>query len=154
MKKYILRVCAIALLVIAAVGCKSVDDIKVTSCSLVSLSPKGLRSADVVLAVGIDNPIMAFNITDLQGTVRVGEKTAATFSVDSVAVEAKTSKTYEIPFTAALDKSMTLMNAMSMISGNNLSDLKMDVSARISTKKGLGKTVSFNDIAIAELLNL
>ena len=154
LRKHVLCFCAIAILLFTAAGCKKVDAPKVTSCSLLSLNLNGTRSADVVLSVGVDNQRMAFTLTDIQGTVRVGEKTAATFSADSISVDAKSSKVYEIPLTATLDKSITLMNAMSLMSGKDPSDIKMDVTARVSTKRGLGKTLTFNDIAIGELLDL
>ena len=58
-------------------GVSKIKDIKVTSCGVENYSLKGLRSLDAVLAIGIDNPAMAFTVTGLSGILKyMGEEVA------------------------------------------------------------------------------
>ena len=64
-------------------GISKIKDIKVTSCGVESYSLKGLRSIDAVLAIGIDNPAMAFTVTDLSGILKYNGEDVAFYTADT-----------------------------------------------------------------------
>ncbi len=145
----------VALLVSAVLsgcsGLSKVKDIKVTSCGLESYSLKGLRSIDAVLAVGIDNPALAFNVTDVSGTVKYNGEDFATYTADSISVEKKCSKVYDLPCTATLSEGVSLMRLMQIAKKGNLEGFTTDVTATVKLKSGAGKTFRFKNIDLNKL---
>lgn len=132
-------------------GLSKVKDIKVTSCGLESYSLKGLRSIDAVLAVGIDNPTFAFTIMDVSGTVKYNGEDFATYTADTVSVEKKCSKVYDLPCTATLNDGISLMKLMQIAKKGTLEGFTTDVSATVKLKSGAGKTFRFKNIDLNKL---
>lgn len=58
-----------ALLTLCLTSCGKINEIGITSTSIVSLSPVGLRGMNGVFAVGIHNPTFSFTIRNVQGVV-------------------------------------------------------------------------------------
>jgi len=123
----------------------------VTSCGLESYSLKGLRSIDAVLAVGIDNPALAFNVTDVSGIVKYNGEDFATYTADSISVEKKCSKVYDLPCTATLSDGVSLMRLMQIAKKGNLEGFTTDVTATVKLKSGAGKTFRFKNIDLNKL---
>ena len=124
-------------------GLSKVKDIKVTSCGLESYSLKGLRSVDAVLAVGIDNPTFAFKVMDVSGTVKYNGEDFATYTADTVSVEKKCSKVYDLPCSATLSDGVSLKQLMQIAKKGNLEGFTTDVTATVKLKSGAGKTFKF-----------
>lgn len=132
-------------------GLSKVKDIKVTSCGLESYSLKGLRSVDAVLAVGIDNPTFAFKVMDVSGTVKYNGEDFATYTADTVSVEKKCSKVYDLPCSATLSDGVSLNQLMQIAKKGNLEGFTTDVTATVKLKSGAGKTFKFKNIDLNEL---
>ena len=132
-------------------GLSKVKDIKVTSCGLESYSLKGLRSVDAVLAVGIDNPTFAFKVMDVSGTVKYNGEDFATYTADTVSVEKKCSKVYDLPCSATLSDGVSLKQLMQIAKEGNLEGFTTDVTATVKLKSGAGKTFKFKNIDLNEL---
>lgn len=132
-------------------GLSKVKDIKVTSCGLESYSLKGLRSVDAVLAVGIDNPTFAFKVMDVSGTVKYNGEDFATYTADTVSVEKKCSKVYDLPCSATLSDGVSLKQLMQIAKKGNLEGFTTDVTATVKLKSGAGKTFKFKNIDLNEL---
>lgn len=132
-------------------GLSKVKDIKVTSCGLESYSLKGLRSVDAVLAVGIDNPTFAFTVMDVSGTVKYNGEDFATYTADTVSVEKKCSKVYDLPCTATLNDGISLMKLMQIVKKGSLEGFTTDVTATVKLKSGAGKTFRFKNIDLNKL---
>ncbi len=132
-------------------GLSKVKDIKVTSCGLESYSLKGLRSVDAVLAVGIDNPTFAFKVTDVSGTLKYNGEDFATYTADSVSVDKKCSKVYDLPCSATLSEGVSLKRLMQIAKKGSLEGFTTDVTATVRLKNGAGKTFRFKNIDLNEL---
>lgn len=132
-------------------GLSKVKDIKVTSCGLESYSLKGLRSVDAVLAVGIDNPTFAFKVMDVSGIVKYNGEDFATYTADTVSVEKKCSKVYDLPCSATLSDGVSLKQLMQIAKKGNLEGFTTDVTATVKLKSGAGKTFKFKNIDLNEL---
>lgn len=150
--KRILYCAAMALVMLASTGCASVKDIAITSCAVEALSPRGLKAVDAVLALGIDNPVFGFKITWLDGVIRNGERTFATFNAEDISVDRRSVKIYSVPCTGALDKSVSLMELLRLASSRDFSSYVMDVDVHVKLRWGPGTTLHFKDMSISEMM--
>lgn len=132
-------------------GLSKVKDIKVTSCGLESYTLKGLRSIDAVLAVGIDNPTFAFTVMDVSGTVKYNGEDFATYTADTISVDKKCTKVYDLPCTATLSDGVSLMKMMQIVKKGNLEGFTTDVTATVKLKSGAGTTFRLKDIDLSKM---
>lgn len=132
-------------------GLRKVKDIKVTSCGLESYSLKGLRSIDAVLAVGIDNPTFAFKVMDVSGIVKYNGEDFASYTADTISVDKKCSKVYDLPCTATLSDGVSLMKLMQIVKNGSLEGFTTDVTATVKLKSGAGTTLKFKNIDLNKM---
>ena len=132
-------------------GLSKVKDIKVTSCGLESYTLKGLRSIDAVLAVGIDNPTFAFTVMDVSGTVKYNGEDFATYTADTISVDKKCTKVYDLPCTATLSDGVSLIKMMQIVKKGNLEGFTTDVTATVKLKSGAGTTFRLKDIDLSKM---
>jgi hypothetical protein len=140
-----------ACVALAGCGVSKVKDIKMTSCGLESYSLKGLRGIDAVLAVGIDNPTFAFKIMDVSGVVKYNGEDFATYTADSLCVDKKCVKVYELPCTATLNDGVSLSRLLQIAKKGSLEGFTTDVDATVKLKSGAGATLHFKDIDLKEM---
>ena len=150
--KRILCSVALTLALMASTGCASVKDIAITSCAVEALSPRGLKAVDAVLALGIDNPVFGFKITWLDGVIRSGDRTFATFNAEDISVDRRSVKVYSVPCTGALDKSVSLMELLKLAASRDFSSYVMDVDVHVKLRWGPGTTLHFKDMSISEMM--
>ena len=151
--KSIISIFASVLLLAMIPSCSKVKDIKITSVGLESFSPKGFRSADAVLAIGIDNPAMGFIITKVNGMLKYNGEDFATYSADSLSVDKKSVKVYDLPCSAELSESVGLRQVMALLKNGSLEGFTTDVEAHVTLKNGVGKTFKFKDLDLNKLSN-
>jgi hypothetical protein len=149
-KNIILTFASVILLAIMP-SCSKMKDIKITSVGLESLSPKGFRAADAVLSLGIDNPSMAFTITKVNGLLKYNGEDFATYSADSLAVDKKCEKVYDLPCSAVISENVGLRQVMNLITSGSLEGFTTDVEAHVTLKNGIGKTFTFKDLDLNKI---
>jgi len=132
-------------------GLSKMKDIKVTSCALESYSLNGLRSIDAVLAVGIDNPTFAFKVMDVSGIVKYNGEDFASYTADTISVDKKCSKVYDLPCTATLSDGVSLMKLMQIVKNGSLEGFTTDVTATVKLKSGAGATLKFKNIDLNKM---
>ena len=146
-----------AVVVLVSPGCSSlrkVKDIKVTSCALESYSMNGLRSLDAVLALGIDNPAMPFTVTSLDGIIKYkGEDFATYTTTQTVGVDGRCVKVYDVPCTATLSEGVRMANLLSIIRKGSMEGFTTDLSAKVKLRNGAGKTLKFKNLDIQEMIS-
>ena len=143
-----------ALLAIAILtpGCNKFKEIEVTSCEISSLTPKGFRSVDAVLSVGVHNPAPSFTLSDVTGCVRNGELTIATFSGGPVSVEKKSDQVYELPCTLMLEEGLSLFEVLNLFKTMDFTGYVVDVSGDVTLSGGLKKKLEYKDIPLDSLV--
>ena len=77
-------------LLLGLTGCKDIRDIRVTSVEVESLSPRGFKSVDVFLKVGVDNPAKQVKISEIDGSVKHSGKVIGKLAMDSFILGART----------------------------------------------------------------
>lgn len=138
---------------IAAVACGNVKDIAVSSCDVVSITPNGLKSVDVVLALGIHNPTVAFTLSDVEGVVYNDSHELATFGGGPLSVAKKSDDVYELACTASLTDQLSLFEVLNLVRSRNFDGYKIDVSGNVTLANGLKKTLRFKELEITDLMD-
>jgi len=127
-------------------------DIKVTSATLESLQPEGLRNFNAVIGLGISNPAPAFNILHLQAEILKDTLEIAHGSAENIAVDGKTERVYSIPVKGGISDGVSLLKLSRMLRNFNPDEYTVDVHARASIA-GVGKNLEFTGIPLSKLLN-
>ena len=88
MKRLFLLVTA-ALVLFLAAGCSTEKGLNVTSCSVASVTPNGLRALKAVLKVGIVNPMSNLTISRIDGVINDSGREIANFTTGKIRVARK-----------------------------------------------------------------
>lgn len=153
MKKLLrLLIPAIAALCLCACG-KSFQDIKVTSCDLESLSPRGLSSMDAVVNVGVDNPTVQVTLTNLAAVIKMEGIPCLHVTADDLTLTPKTEQIYTILLHGTLDESFNPLQLLGLLAEPDLDVLTLDVSFRGTLRSGIGKDFEYTDIPLKDLLS-
>ena len=153
MKKLLrLLIPALAALCLCSCG-KSFQDIKVTSCDLESLSPRGLSAIDAVVNVGVDNPTVQVTLTNLAAVVKMDGVPCLHVTADDLTLAPKSEQVYSLLLHGALDELFNPLQLLTLLAEPNLDALTLDVSFRGKLRSGLGKDFEYTDIALKDLLS-
>ena len=143
---------ALAALCLCACG-KSFQDIRVTSCELVSLSPLGLSAVDVEINVGVDNPTVQVALSQLRAVVKMDGTPCLNVTADDVTLAAKTENIYPLLLHGTLAEDFNPFLLLGLLGRDDYSALTVDVYFHGALKSGLGKDFEYKDIALKDLLS-
>ena len=144
-----------AVLTFSLAGCSSLEkiqNIRMTSWAVESVSPVGLRGLTAELAVGIENPAMQFTLEDIEGVLFYKGKEFIVYSADPVTVRRKSAAVYPLNCAAHLGGEFSLLGALSLLRDYDLADFTTDIHARVRLRGGASKAFTFKDIPIKELM--
>ena len=144
---------ALALFALLVCGCADLKDIKVTSCSVKSVMPSGLRSIQGSLALGIDDPSIGFTLSGIEGIVKYNDRVVGNFSGGPVSVDGHSSQVYDMNCTATLSKDVSLAELFAWAANKNFDGFTTDFSAKVRVLGGIGKTLKFKDVPLKKLLD-
>jgi hypothetical protein len=149
-----LRIIIIVLFAFALAGCTaSVEDIKVTSFRVVSVVPQGVSNIVALVEIGIHNPTIGFEVTDMQAVAKLDGEQAVQFSADQLIVDGKKDKVYTLPLKGRIVDGFNPFKLLTLFSnGMDLRGVTADVSARAALRGGIGKNIELKDIKIADLI--
>ena len=99
-------------LLLGLTGCKDIRDIRVTSVEVESLSPRGFKSVDVFLKVGVDNPAKQVKISEIDGSVKHSGKVIGKLAMDPVILVARSTEKYNFKATVSLAEGAGLKELM------------------------------------------
>ncbi|MBO4565964.1 MAG: hypothetical protein J5695_01915 [Bacteroidales bacterium] len=134
--------------------CKSFQDIRLTSCDLVELSPRGLSSIDATIEVGVDNPTVQVTLTGMDATLKMDGSPCLHLTADDVTLEPRTEKVYSILIHGAIDGNFNPLQLLLLLNQPNfLEPMTADVRFRGVLKSGLGKDFEYTDIPLKDLLD-
>lgn len=136
-------------LALTGCGVSKVKDIFVNSVSLKYLAPTSSRSMDAVLLLEIDNPSITVTLSDIDGMVYYYEKPLVQFSAGPLPLEGKSVQTYELPCSVALAPEASLLDLLVVAAGKSMDELKADVQANATLKKGTRVPLKFKRVHLA-----
>ena len=134
-------------------GCKGVKDITVNSVELESLSTKGLKSMDVYLKVGVDNPAKQVKIFDVDGSLNHSGKVIGKLAMDPFILGARTDDVYVLKATLSLAQGAGLKDLMVLMDKKGLDQCTVDVSAKAAYGKAATMPIKMKDIPLKKLLD-
>jgi Late embryogenesis abundant protein. len=145
----------VAMLMLACVlcscGASKMKDIRITSCGLDSYSLKGFRAVDALVVVGIDNPSVSFTLSDVSGVVRYNGRNFASYTAESITVDKKCSKVYDLPCTAVLSDGVGLKDLLAIANQGSLEGFTTDVEVKVTLKRGVSKIMRFKNLDLNEM---
>lgn len=149
-----LRTILIVIFSLLLTACSNrLKEIELTSVDLLSVSPKGLSGISAQLELGIHNPAMAFEISDLGAILRFKSEPALLISAEPLVVEGRCDKLYIVPLDGRLAEGFNPFKLLQLLGGEvDMSDLSLDVKAKVALRNGLGKDIEYKDIALDTLL--
>ena len=151
------RVVKISLLLLLAAfvltGCVSkYKKIKVSSFELESVVPSSLRSANVVVAVGINNPAPAFQVRDIEATVKQNGNVMGLVTGEPVSIDGKCDRVYRIPLQAQLAEGVGLMQLLATYKSFNPEEFTIDLHARAIVAGKIGKDIDYKEVPLSKFL--
>ena len=134
-------------------GCKGIKQISVSSFEIVSIAPRGMNEIDALVKVGINNPTVAFEVTDLSGTVFVKDSPCLTLTSDQLIVYAKSDRVYSIPVHGTLEKEFNPFQLLQLFNNQmNLDDVTLNVKAKAALRGGAGKVIDLKGIPLSRFI--
>lgn len=127
-------------------------EIEVTSFSVEKITPHGLKSLDASFYVGVHNPTIKLELSDVKARLFYKDTELGSFILDPFTIEGHDDRIYLLQGHAALASASSLFQVVGALSGGSADDFTVLISA---TGKGLGikKDVS-RSMPLKELLNM
>ena len=150
--KRILTILTLIAAMFVAGGCAGTKGFKVTSCSIASISPSGLKGVKAVLDVGIINPLMNLTISRVDGVILNNGQEFATFEAGKVSVPRRSEGVYPLPCSGSISKGIGLTDLLKLAVTQDFSGMTIDMAVKVKLRCGLRKTVRFKDIKITDLM--
>jgi hypothetical protein len=141
-----------AMTLFMAAGCSTDKGLNVTSCSVASVTPNGLRALKAVLKVGIVNPMSNLTISRIDGVVNNEGREIATFNTGKIKVSKRSNKVYPLTCNGALSKDVGLTDLLRLAASQDFSGMTVDLNVKVKFFLGIGKTFRFKDIKITDLM--
>ena len=147
----------LALLVTAIFGLsscnyKSLKDIKVTSCDITSISPKGLSAFDATVDLGVDNPSVQFSLSKMNAVVKMQGEPCMYLTADDVTVAPRQEQVYTLVLHGSMADGFNPFSLLNLLKEQEQEPLTIDVSYRGNLKSGLGKNFEYKDISLKDLI--
>ena len=143
------------LMMLGISGCRSVDklkDIRVTSWSLESVMPSGLRSLDAEIAVGIENPAMEFTLEDIGGVLYYRGAEFVGYTAEPVRVEGRCTAVYPVRGSAQLIGNFSLLDVLAIARNYDPADFTTDIHAKVRLKSGVSKNINLTGVPVKALI--
>lgn len=150
--KRLFTIISLFLVILITGGCSTARGVKVTSCSVSSITPNGLKGIKAILDVGIINPMMNLTITKINGVINNNGQEFATFEAGKVSVPRKSEGVYPLPCSGVISKGIGLSDLLKLALNQNFDGMTVDMTVKVKLKCGLGKTVRIKDLKITELM--
>ena len=153
--KNTLRILLLLVFALLFAGCKGkgIKDIKVTSVRIISVTPVGLNGLTALVEVGVHNPTVAFELTDIKGLARFKGQDALNVTADQLIVSGHTDKVYRIPVQGEIAEGFNPLQLVRLVADERaFDDLTISVKGKVALRGGLGKKIEIKDIPLSSLM--
>ena len=153
-EKYMRKIALVlmAALMLCLTSCNKVKQISVTSVEVENVSLAGLSGVYVHLAVGVDNPAFEIGLSEIEGALKRSGKVLGNVAVDPFVLQARSAEIYHLKAKVTIASGVGLSELMALLDEKVLGECMIDVSARVTLKKGVSKVIRLNDIPVKKLL--
>jgi hypothetical protein len=154
MKRLHILLLLLPLLLLAGCKGKGIKDISVTSVRLISITPEGFNGVSALIEVGIHNPTIGFEVTNLNGVAKFQGQEALQVHADQLMVPGHSDALYRIPLQGNIADGFNPLRLLRLLAKDaSYEDVTFDVHARVAARGGLGKNIEILDIPLSGMLN-
>ena len=151
-KSRLLSVLLVLCCVLASLaGCSKYKETKITGGKIDSVSMVGLRSINLSLTVGIDNPAGKLDVREADGVLMHFGKVIGTVSLAPMTLKARRLSEYEVQAHMELASGMKFMDILSLADPKKLEEMVVDVSFSGKTA-GIKIRKTVKDVPLKKLL--
>ena len=94
---------------------------------------------------------MTFNVSGIDGIIRVDDIPFASFTAGELRVEGKHIISYELPCTVTLEPGISLLDVLKLSTRRSLDGIKADLNLKVASKNGkLKAPLSYKDLDLSE----
>lgn len=129
----------------------SFKDIKVLSCDIVSIEPRGLTAFDAALNLGIENPAPQVTLSEMKAVIKMDEVPCLYLNAEDLTLARCSEAVYNVSFHGNLDENFNPFALLQLLNQQNQPKLTADISFHGRLRSGLGKYFEYKDIPIEEL---
>lgn len=150
-KSIILLVSLLSFILLTVPGCKKYEQIKIVSGKVESFTMNGLRSADIIISVDIENPAGKIILEEVNGTLKHSGKILGNVTLAPMTLAARSTATHKVTARMEIDKGVGLMYLMSFMNGGKLNECTVDIYAK-GKAAGVKAKREYKDIPVKKLL--
>lgn len=140
----------VAAFALIASGCGKINDIKITSCQLDSITPQGLRGIKACVLAGVDNPSMSFTINDISGSIYYKGEKYLDYTADPVTINKKSSDTYPVNCEGRVAKGVSVFSILSAGMNFDKRLISVDINATIKAKS-MKKKLKLSQVPLEDI---
>lgn len=148
----LLLAAVVALGLSSCAGTQQLRRVRYTSFRVLSFNPRGLRSADAVLAVGVMNPGREMRVSRLEGVVKKDGKPFARVVGNDVLVHGASSEVYELPCSLALEEGVSVLSLLGMLGESDFSGYRADLTFRVGAPDAAGRKIKLRNLKLSDII--
>ena len=157
MSLVIKRIAHIVLLVsvcsVLLVSCEQWKDFEIKSVSVRTISPRGLKAADLTMGATVNNPGKAIQIDSIFGVIKVADKPMVRLDAADILLESGQEKDYEFPVNGAILEGINVFYILGALTDSDASAVRIDVLVYAKLAgTNFGKTIEYKDIPLISLI--
>ena len=153
--KRIARIFVLSLLLpLLLTGCKGkgFQDIAITSMKLVSIVPEGFSNVTALVEIGVHNPTVTFQLSNVEAQARFQGDVALTATSETIQIPAHSDAVYLVPLRGRLSEGFNPLKLLRLLGDEaSFDDITFDVRGRASLRSGLGRNIEMLDIPLSSL---
>ena len=150
-KGLIILTAVLALVLSSVTGCRKYEQIRVTSGKIESLNMNGLRSVDLTLLVGIDNPAGKVTVKEAEGTLRHFGKIIGKVTLAPLVLMPRTHAEYTVEAQVELAAGLGFKDLMRLADPGKWDEYVVDLTFS-GKASGVVVKKSIKDIPLKKLL--
>ena len=141
-------------LLLSGCGVRRLQEVRVSSARIVRLLPAGPGGPSALVEIGISNPAVAFEVSDLEGRLRYKGGDLLLLSAEPFFVAARSDSAYTVPVQGRFAEDVNPLRIVRLISGNGLdyNDMTVSLRGRVNLRGKIGKDIELEDVPLRTLL--
>lgn len=150
-KLSVLILCA---LLLAGCGVRRLQEVRVSSARIVKVLPEGIGGPAALVELGIRNPSVAFELTELTGLARYRGQDMLLLEAGPIAVAARSDEVYSVPVQGRFAEGFNPLRLVRLITGHALDydDVTVSLRGKITLRGGIGKNIELEEVPLRTLL--
>lgn len=136
-------------------SCTQWKGFEIKSVSVRTLSPHGLKSADLTVSVTVMNPGKSIQVDSILGEIKVADSPMFLLRAEDFVLEQNSEKEYLLPVQGYVTEGLNVFYVLGALTDGSPESIKMDVRAYVRVSgTNFGRTIEYKDIPLASLVGI